>query len=336
MNKSTFTKQFKKLLIIIVISFILLVLVSCKKLQEKSGSVYAFSTFINITIASSGDVQKYYNDVVAIYEEYNKLCDNFKEYDGINNIYTINHSDDYVEIDSKLKDLLVLALGAKNDTLGYFNPLIGNISSLYKKLLDTEDVNDIPSDEVLQIEIEKMNNSNILFVDNKCKIEGDATIDLGAIAKGYATQKVKEYLVSNNIKHYLIDAGSSSIILGEKQDSKYYRVGIKNVDNLVIQTKNKSVGTSSIFEQCVEINDNVYHHIINPKTGYPTNSFDIVVVIGDDVGLLDVLSTAFMAMPLLDIESLVKKYNDEGIKLDSYIYKNNELIYKSGNDDIYE
>ena len=121
-------------------------------------------------------------------------------------------------------------------------------------------------------------------------------LDLGACAKGYALMKVKEYLDSHSIKTYLINGGSSSIIVGEKEKSQNYKIGIREVDNFVLERKNKALGTSSLLEQYIIINDNVYHHIINPKNGLCANYYDTVVLVGLNALDLDIYSTALFVM----------------------------------------
>jgi thiamine biosynthesis lipoprotein len=97
---------------------------------------------------------------------------------------------------------------------------------------------------------------------------GEAEIDLGGIAKGYALDIAKQYLDSKKVTKYIIDAGSSSILLGEK-DTKdgLFNIGLKDIKNAYLKAKNCFVSTSGTSEQLTVIDGVKYSHIVNPKTG---------------------------------------------------------------------
>lgn len=327
---------FKRLRNIFVLSIILIsISLFCSintgcinTMKEKKGSIYAFSTYIDITLYyENQDIDNIYKEVTNILNDYNKLTNRFENYQNITNIYTINNSEEFVSVDKKLFDVILLSLDLKMETEGYFEPLIGNLSVLYKNLIQTEpfDENMIPTDDMINSELEKIKNTNVVINDSSIKLEGEATLDLGAVAKGYALLKVKEYLEEVNITHYIIDAGMSSIIVGEKPIDKYYKIGLNNT-NKYFKLKNKAIGTSSITSQLIEYNGNTYHHIINPKTGKPDNQFDTVYIIGDNPFIIDALSTAFISMTEEEIETIVEKLKEKGIEIEYYLYKDNTLI----------
>ena len=319
MNRS-FNFRFTSIILLI---FITIFLLSCEKYETKKGSVYAFSTLIDISITSN-DVDNDYNNIVDIINNIHKLCDNFEEYDGINNIYTLNKVRTNVLLDPELVDLLKYLDNKKEETSGYFNHYIGSLSSIYKNLIASKDPLDIPTSAQIQEELNKINNTYLSYDGNYVTLNGEGLLDLGACAKGYALMKVKEYLDSHNIKTYLINGGSSSIIVGKKEGSNNYRIGVREVDDFVLERKNKSLGTSSLLEQFVIINDNMYHHIINPKTGLCTYYYDTVVLVGDNPLDLDIYSTSFFVMNKAEIEEIKDNLDIDEV----YLCKDKKVLYE--------
>lgn len=324
-------------IILILVSLLATVLtqIACDNSCYKKGTIYALSTYIDIEIYASDETicEETYTYVEKIYKDINKLADSYTEYEGINNIYTINNTNEEVIIDTKLFDLLKYAVYYQETTNGYFNPFMGDLNNLYKDIINkVNDISNIELEEKIKIELNKTNNTKLVFNKEKLSVRriGEGKIDLGAIAKGYATQLAKEYLLKNGITEYLINAGASSIALGEKNNSSYYNVGINSIDNVILKVKNRDIGTSSILEQLITYNETTYHHIINPYTGKPENYYDIVTIIGKDSILLDAFSTAMMSMSLEEIKSF-----SETMEINVILYKDNKLLYASKKENIY-
>ena len=213
-------------------------------------------------------------------------------------------------------------------SLNYFNPLIGNLSRLRKESLANKEV---LSETIISSELLKMNNSSFeLFKENSkyyIQRNGAARLDLGAFAKGYSLDILNEYFLSKEIKNYLIDAGNSSILLGEKPDNNgYFTVGLKDISNAYLELKDCFIGASGVSTQGVKINDKMYSHIINPFNGSAINNYDYVFVKGNNGGLCDVLSTSFMIMDVDTVKELEKNYNVEAI-----LYKDSKIIYSNSN-----
>lgn len=284
-------------------------------------NLYVFDTsFFTIKLfeGTNADLDNLSNIVLNLDKEF----DAYKHYDELNNIYDINHASDYIEVSNDIISILNLSNQMKEETNGYFNPLIGNLSNLWKTSLNN---NVIPSSEDIQTRIAEMNNSSLSISGNMVKINGDATIDLGAVAKGYTLGRIKEYLISHSITHYLIDGGRSSLLLGEKNAGDgFFNVGIDQIDNGYFQSKNCAYGTSSIFEQEVTIDDQTYSHIINPFTGEAKTEQDMVVLIGSDPAILDILSTT---LTLLPVTSFPEYENTYSLKI--LAMKDSEVVYQT-------
>ena len=304
----------KKRLLMIILVLFLAPLFACSNEKAMEGSIYAFGTFIEIKIKANKDnVMKNYDDIRDIFFEYETLCDAINPRD-INNVYTIDNSDDFVLVDSKLIDVINYALSVKDETLGHFNPLVGNISDTYKEVIYGE--RGMPTEAEVNTLLEELNSSRIVIDGNKVKIEGNAKLDLGGIAKGYALSVVKEYIIQNGIKYYLINAGSSSLAMGEKNGT-YFAIGLMYDSSKTIYIKNGDLGCASINEQKINVDDGVVHHIVNPLTARPAKEHVAVYLVGSDSKKIDAYATAFMSMELGEIGEICLSNGLEYIIFDS-------------------
>jgi thiamine biosynthesis lipoprotein len=138
------------------------------------------------------------------------------------------------------------------------------------------------------------------------------SMDLGAVAKGYATEKALQVLKRNGITKALIDAGGTIRVLGTNAGNGSWRVGIKNPwksgDILaVLSLEDSAAVTSGNYYRYFEAGGRRYHHLLNPGTGYPATENTSVTVVARDAGLADILSTAlFVLKPEKALETAKK------------------------------
>lgn len=135
----------------------------------------------------------------------------------------------------------------------------------------------------------------------------DIQFDVGAIAKGYIADRMKDLLVKKGVKSAIINLGGNVLCIGSKPDGTPFKVGIqkpfadRNETEAVMDITGKSVVSSGIYERCFKQNGKLYHHILNPKTGYPyDNSLISVTIISDQSVDGDALSTTCFALGLED------------------------------------
>ena len=145
----------------------------------------------------------------------------------------------------------------------------------------------------------------------------DTAIELGAIAKGYIADRLKDYLVSQNVKSAIINLGGNVLCIGEKSDDSSFKIGIqkpfadRSETIAVMDIKDKSVVSSGVYERCFEKDGTLYHHLLNPKTGYPYNNGLIAVTIISDQSVDgDALSTTCFALGLEDGLKLAESLDD--------------------------
>ena len=303
--------KYKKLLLLVS----LVPLVSCSKTMESR--VFYFDTLVTIKLyqgeqSDVGHIKEILKDVDQLADMYYPRAET--------NVYTINHTNEVVTVSERLYNMLYYAYDAHLNGATYYNPLCGSLSELWKTSLANKQV---PSDEDIANEVSKIAASDLIFTDgDKVQRVGDATIDLGGVAKGYALDLVKDYLINTNIKQYLIDAGNSSILLGRKNtDSGYFNIGIGGI-NSYLKLKNCVVSTSSTSVQGVTIDEVTYSHIVNPVTGSAINNYDAVLVVSDSAFLGDALSTSMMMNTIEEIREI-----EEAQNVKTVVYKDGEKVY---------
>ena len=174
--------------------------------------------------------------------------------------------------------------------------------------------------------------SSLVFKDdNKIQRLGEAEIDLGGIAKGYTLDRAKDYLDNKGYKNYLIDGGSSSILLGEKNSKDgLFSVGLKDLSNSYLKLKNCFVSSSSISEQGVVIDNVTYSHIINPVSGSAINENDAVIVVSDTGYYGDAMSTSLMMNTIEEIKTIEVEHNIKTI-----VMKNGQIAYRNEGLEVY-
>lgn len=132
-----------------------------------------------------------------------------------------------------------------------------------------------------------------------------ARLDLGGIAKGYIADRLKDYLVNEGVEHALINLGGNNLAVGGRFDGTDFRLGIQKPfaeSGTVIASvsvSDKSVVSSGTYERYFEKDGDIYHHILDPDTGYPIrNDLLQVTVISDSSADGDALSTTCYALGL--------------------------------------
>lgn len=224
---------------------------------------------------------------------------------------------------------------------GLLDLSIGPIASLWN--IGTKDAR-VPDALEIKSNLSLVNSNNIILDKKNSQImlkkEG-MILDLGAIAKGFAGDKITDYLKSKGIKHAILNLGGNVVTLGTKIDNNNWKVAIQNPFDsrgsylATVDVNNKHVVTSGIYERYLEKNGKRYHHILNPFTGYPQeNDVASISVIADKGIDADALSTSlFMMGPkegLLKIKSLNSKVDVIFVTKDKKIYmtKNIKKFFK--------
>ncbi len=260
---------------------------------------------------------------------YNKLFDIYNDYEGINNIKTINDNAGIqpVEVDPVIIEMLQEAKYFYDLSNGEFDITIGALLKVWHNYreegidLNTEGKKgNIPTEEELEeasthkgwehVQIDEENNT--VYID-----DSSISLDVGGIAKGFSTEKIAQSLASEGITTGAINAGGNNRTLGTKYDGSNWRVGIQNPNGsdsiLVVNMDGKcSFVTSGDYERYYVATDgNSYHHIIDPETLYPAKYFHSVSIITEDSGVADCLSTTLFTLSYEDGLKVLAAYKED-------------------------
>ncbi len=163
--------------------------------------------------------------------------------------------------------------------------------------------NKVPTQQELENALARVDYKNIK-ISETITTHNDTEIDLGGIAKGYASHKAMEIIKENGVESAIISLGGNVRAVGAKPDGSAWVVAIADPDDASkdiasVQVKDKAVITSGGYQRYFEEKGQIYHHIIDTKTGYPANSgLKSVTVISEDDTLADALSTALFVKGL--------------------------------------
>ena len=160
----------------------------------------------------------------------------------------------------------------------------------------------VPDGVELSALLARVDDEEIAISDSTVTIPADAKVDLGGIAKGFTSARVMEIFRENGVKTGILSLGGNVQALGTKPDGSLWRVGLQDPADeralfAALEIDDKAVITSGAYERNFEQDGVVYHHIIDPRTGYPAESgLSSVTIVSDDGTLADGLSTALYIM----------------------------------------
>lgn len=324
---------FKKILsLILCISLLTLSLSSCREDDEikepttQSKSFYEYFDTVSVVFSYKGDSPETFENnhtaVGKLLSEYHKLFDIYYEYSGINNIKTVNKNAGKtpVEVDEKLIDFLLYCKEVYTLTKGKTNIAMGAVLRLWhdcrEEAYDDPASARIPSADALR-EANLHCNIDDLIIDKAAGTvyisDPDMSLDVGAVGKGYATEKAAELLIEKGVSSYVLNIGGNIRAIGEKVTGNGWVTGITNPDHTSseqfvarVSIKNISLVTSGDYERFYTVDGVKYHHVIDPTTLMPASYFTSVSVFTPDSGLADALSTALFCMSYEEGKALIE------------------------------
>lgn len=248
-------------------------------------------------------------------------------------IYQLNHAGGApVELSPETIEVIQLGLNYSSLSQGKFDITIAPLSDLW----DFQSGSGIiPDDASIANAKSHVNFQNVVVADHTVQLtDPEAAIDLGGIAKGYIADKLKEYLKEQGVRHALINLGGNILALGGKPDGTSYNIGVQypfKEDGTPITTvklKDRSLVSSGVYQRYIKKEDQLYHHILNPATGYPcTNGLLGVTILCDSSANADGLSTTCFVLGLDEGMKLINQTsNVEAI----FITSDYKLHYSSG------
>jgi thiamine biosynthesis lipoprotein len=217
-----------------------------------------------------------------------------------------------VRVDADTLAMLALAKKYHDLSAGAFDVTIGPVIDLWGF---AEDNPTVPSPRSITESLALVDNNRLLINASAQTVylqNVGMKLDLGAVAKGFATEKAIKILEKYGIKKALIDAGGNIRVLGSNARNTPWRIGIKDprkADAIVaiLALEDAAAVTSGDYYRYFEVEGQRYHHILDPRSGYPASANKSVTVISKDAGLADVLSTALFVLKEEEAVTLAEK-----------------------------
>ena len=278
--------------------------------EPVSATAIKLNTAVTVTIYDSQD-RELLTECMNLCDKYEKI---FSRTASDSELYQLNHreltpvagTEDTFQISDPLAELIRKGLYYSELSEGAFDIAIEPLTSLWDFTAEDPQV---PEDRLIQKALTKCDYHNVSVSDNNeviLKTE-DTAIELGAIAKGYIADRLKDYLISQGVKSAIINLGGNVLCIGGKPDDSSFKIGIqkpfadRSETIAVMDIKDKSVVSSGVYERCFEQDGTLYHHLLNPRTGYPyDNGLITVTIISDESVDGDALSTTCFALGLED------------------------------------
>ncbi len=298
--------------LVLCIAALLLSFCGCKKTEKFSGSFLdTFDTVITLSgyAHDATEFNEYAAACHASFKHYHELFDIYNTYPGINNIKTINDNAgvEPVKVDGEIIKLLQSAVDYYRQTNGKTNIAMGSLLSVWhnyreRALADPASAA-VPSKAILTAASGSMDINDIVIDADKSTVfitDSGLKIDVGAIAKGYACQRVADELKNMGFENFVINAGGNVYAAGKPDESGVdkWSVGVKNPDTSgmastvdSLSVRDAAVVTAGGYQRYYTVEGKDYCHIIDPDTLMPGDKYMSVTVIAPDSALADYMAT---------------------------------------------
>lgn len=218
-----------------------------------------------------------------------------------------------VKVDREVFELTQRALGYSALTQGAFDVSVAALDRIW--VFDGSMI-EMPNTEIIQKSVQNVGYEHVLLDSAACTLflqKRGMKIGFGSIGKGYAADRGRELMQSFGVPGGIVNASGDISTWGSMPGGKAWKIGINNPFKpgkilKVLKLRTGAVVTSGSYEKYAQIGSKRYAHIINPKTGYPSEGLTSVTVWGSSVEFANALSTAVMVMGPKDGIALLKKF----------------------------
>lgn len=297
----------------------ILYLSGCQAQTPISRTGFYFDTMIQITVYDKRE-EPCLEGCLELARQYEQLLSPTLE--G-SDIWNINHSGGSpVTVSEETLMLLQTALSYCELTNGRIDITVETVNQLWDFHPDdaTRQSDRIPAKKNIAEALSHVDYRSIAIEGNTVTLlDPESAISLGFIAKGFIADKMKEYLTGQNVKSAIINLGGNLLAVGSKPDGTPFQFGIqKPFDKqgtpiTVLSVSDRSAVSSGVYERYFYQDDQLYHHILNPTTGYPVqNNLLGVTILSDSSMTGDALSTSCFVLGLEDGMALVESL--EGVE----------------------
>jgi len=276
-----------------------------------------FNTIIMVTAFTKSDEEftEMIEYITQRYTELNAMYDIYNDYEGVNNIKTINDNAGIapVKVSKEIIDLLEFSIECYEKLGGKMNVAMGSVLKIWHNFREADE-HIVPDTDTLTARAEHTDIHAIEIDRDAMTVyinDPEVSLDVGAVAKGYATEIVVDEL-SEKYESFLISAGGNVKSHGQPMDGERERWGVA-VQNPAVDENYTMIGgsmdtafiggdmsvvCSGGYQRYVVVDGRRYHHLIDPTTLYPEEVYQGVAVFCEDSGLADALSTTiFLSTP---------------------------------------
>ena len=329
-------KIFKKTAVLILSAALVLAPVSGCAGEQYADIVdmSSFNTVSKLVIGRNlrSDMTKKEYDTLSEYflkrlSELSRLFDIYYEYSGISNLKTVNMNAGIkpVKVSSEIIDLLEMSKEVYELTEGKVNIAYGSVLSVWHTYRNDGKGTSIPTQSELK-EAQKHTDISALVIDRASSEvflkDKNMSLDVGAVAKGYAAELIHNELSQMGYDGLLIDLGGNIRLLEgkDKNSGHTFNVGITDPKNpekyppdLKVSLADGSVVCSGDYQRYYTVEGIRYHHIIDPATNMPGQHHRAVGVICEDSGLADAYSTYLFILSTEEGKKFCEKVGAEAV-----------------------
>ena len=319
----------KKLCSLVLCAAFLLSLTACGGPTKYTADTFAFDTVISLVAYcdSQEQFQQLRSVIFGRIQELHKKFDIYNEYEGMNNLCTVNRlAGQKVEVDQDIADLLVNARGICNQTDGLVNIAQGKLFALWRQARET---GILPTDQAIREAMAHGNMEDLTWekTGSGCVVtlkDPEMALDVGAVAKGWAAEAAADAAdAAGIVANYVISAGGNVVVRGLAEGKRSWTVGIRDPRSqdptahaAAIPAEDESVVTSGGYERKLEVAGKSYCHIIDPRTGYPADFVLSATAICPESDTADGFSTALFLMTPEEAMAFAEKHHFRAIVID--------------------
>ena len=266
--------------------------------QPLSRTDYLLDTVVTLTLYGAKAA-----DLDAAFSEIRRLSDLLDAYSPFSDIGWLQAAAGVkpVTVSSETMELLRFAKEMYEKTGGYLDVTVGPLIDLW----DIRNGGHYPTDDELSAALGLLGMDDLILDEaagTAYLVRPGMRVDLGALAKGYIADKVKELLLARGVQSAVLDLGRNILLLGEKPGRQPFSIGVQSPTAAgemlrVLALRDKSLVTSGTYERYFEHQGMRYHHVLDPFTGFPADRGLLAVTVLSDSSLWgDALSTACLLL----------------------------------------
>ena len=343
-------ERMKKRWFLLICCMLCLIFPGCnsQKYERYRGEFYGtFDTVVTIVgyVQKERDFDRYLSYTQERFQYFHQLFDRYEAYTDVTNIKTINDNAGIspVKVSKDLFEFLEYCMTWCEKSQGQVNIALGPVMEIwhdYRERFENAAEGTLPPKEELE-------QANLLTDLQKVQLDEEAqtvfltekgmSLDVGALAKGYATEKVGEELFNMGFTSFSISGGGNVRTFSEPVDSerKKWNISIMNPNTAedpnaepidFLYVNDLSVVTSGDYQRYYLADGKKIHHIIDPDSLYPADYYQSVTVITEDSGEADLLSTWLFTLPLEESKRAAQKAGVQAL----WVLQDNTVVYTDG------